>query len=58
VDAFAAGLLELIEDEDLRRGCAAAAIETAAEYTIEAVGQQWEELLGDVWERRAAALTA
>jgi glycosyltransferase involved in cell wall biosynthesis len=45
VDALAAGLLEMVEDEDLRRRCAAAAVETAREYSMDAVGPQWEELL-------------
>ena len=47
-DAFAAGLLALIEDEELRRRCGAAAAETAHEYTIEAVGPRWEALFRDL----------
>ncbi|HWM08765.1 MAG TPA: glycosyltransferase family 4 protein, partial [Solirubrobacteraceae bacterium] len=37
-EAFAAGLLALIEDEELRRRCGAAAAVTARGYTIEAIG--------------------
>jgi glycosyltransferase involved in cell wall biosynthesis len=48
VDAFAAGLLELIEDEELRRRCGEAAAETARQYTIDAVGPRWEELFRDL----------
>jgi glycosyltransferase involved in cell wall biosynthesis len=52
-DALAAGMLELIEDAGLRRRCAAAAVQTAREYTMERVGPQWEALLRDLWEERA-----
>jgi glycosyltransferase involved in cell wall biosynthesis len=48
VDALAAGMLAMIEDEDLRRRCAAGAIETAAEYSMAAVGPQWERLLQEL----------
>jgi glycosyltransferase involved in cell wall biosynthesis len=50
VDALAAGMLELIEDEDLRRRCAAGAVETAREYSMDAVGPQWERLLRELRE--------
>ena len=52
VAAFAAGLRELMEDEKLRRSCAAAARETASAYTIEAIGRRWEALLRDLAEAR------
>jgi glycosyltransferase involved in cell wall biosynthesis len=45
VDAFAQGLRELMGDEELRRRCGAAAVETAAAYTMDAIGPQWDELL-------------
>jgi glycosyltransferase involved in cell wall biosynthesis len=44
VEALAHAIRELVEDEELRRRTAAAAIETAQQYTIEAIGPQWEEL--------------
>jgi glycosyltransferase involved in cell wall biosynthesis len=47
-DAFAAGLLALIEDEELRRRCGAAAAVTARDYTIEAIGPRWEELFREL----------
>jgi glycosyltransferase involved in cell wall biosynthesis len=53
VDALAAGMTELIEDAELRRRCAAAAVETAREYTMDHVGPRWEALLRDLWEVRA-----
>jgi glycosyltransferase involved in cell wall biosynthesis len=55
VEALAAGMLELIEDEDLRRRCAAAAVETARGYTIEAIGPRWEALLLELRRDRTAA---
>ena len=48
VDGFAAALKEMIEDEALRRSCAAAAIETAHDYTMDAIGPRWAELLADL----------
>ena len=46
--AFAAGLTALIEDDELRRRCGAAAAETAHEYTIEAIGPRWVALFRDL----------
>jgi glycosyltransferase involved in cell wall biosynthesis len=48
VDAFGAALLEMIEDDELRRRCAAGARETARDYTMEAVGPRWDALLADL----------
>ena len=53
VDALAAGIVELIEDPELRRRCAAAAVETARRYTMEAVGPRWLELLRGLHAERA-----
>jgi glycosyltransferase involved in cell wall biosynthesis len=50
VDAFATGVRELIEDENLRGRCAAAAVETSRRYAIEAIGPQWEGLFRDLHE--------
>jgi glycosyltransferase involved in cell wall biosynthesis len=52
---FAAGLKEMIESEELRRSCAAAAVETARLYSMELVGPQWESVLQEAWEKHAAA---
>ncbi len=54
VDAFAAGLLELIEDPQLLRRCAATAIETARGFAPAAIGPRWEALLDELYEARAA----
>jgi glycosyltransferase involved in cell wall biosynthesis len=45
-------ITEFIEDEALRRRCAEAALETAAAYTMDAVGVRWENLLADLARRR------
>lgn len=55
VDALAAGILELIEDPELRRRCGAAAVETARDYTMDAVGPRWEALMRDLHAERTAA---
>jgi glycosyltransferase involved in cell wall biosynthesis len=52
MDGLAAGIIELIEDEDLRRRVGPAAVETARDYTIEAVGPRWEELFAELAESR------
>ena len=48
VDALGAAIAEMIADPELRRRCAAAAVETAREYTMEAVGPRWDALLGEL----------
>jgi glycosyltransferase involved in cell wall biosynthesis len=58
VEAFAAGLRELIEDEGLRRRCGAAAVATARGYTIDVVGARWDALLDRLWRERAGGRSA
>ena len=53
VEALSAALLEMIEDEELRRRCGDAAIETARDYTMAAIGPRWEEMLQELLQRRA-----
>jgi glycosyltransferase involved in cell wall biosynthesis len=48
VDAFAAALLELVEDGDRRRRMGAAARHSAQTYDIDAVAPRWEELLEEL----------
>jgi glycosyltransferase involved in cell wall biosynthesis len=55
VDAFAAGLRELIEDPDLLRRCADAAAETMESYTPAGIGARWDALLADLWRERTGA---
>ena len=51
VEGLSRGILELVEDEQLRRRTAAAAIETAQRYTMDAIGPQWEALFRELAER-------
>jgi len=44
VEGLARAMLEMIEDEQLRRRCAVAAVETAQPFTMQAIGPQWERL--------------
>ena len=53
-EALATALLEMVEDAELRRRCAAAAVETARRYRMEAIGPMWDDLLREVREERAA----
>lgn len=48
VEGLTRGIMEMIEDAELRRRCGEAATETAREYTIDAVGPRWERLLEDL----------
>jgi glycosyltransferase involved in cell wall biosynthesis len=54
IDAFAAALLELVEDADRRRSYGAAALETARAYDVEAIAPRWEALLEDLAGARDA----
>jgi glycosyltransferase involved in cell wall biosynthesis len=54
VDALAASMIEMIEDDALRERCAAAAVETARGYRMAAVGPRWEELMRELWESRSS----
>jgi len=53
VDRLGRAILELIDDEALRRRCGAAAVDTARAYSMEAVGPRWEALLRELWRERA-----
>ena len=56
VDALAAGMNQLIEDEELRRRCGAGALATAERYSIEVIGARWEELLASLaWNEQSPA---
>ncbi|MFC4910180.1 glycosyltransferase family 4 protein [Actinomadura gamaensis] len=45
VDALAAALIELIDDEPLRRSMAANALQAARQYDIDIIGARWDDLL-------------
>jgi len=52
VPGLTAALREMVEDEELRRRCGDAAIETARDYTMEAIGPRWEEMLQALLQQR------
>jgi glycosyltransferase involved in cell wall biosynthesis len=52
VEGLARAIREIVEDEELRRRMAAEAVETAQQYTIEAIGPRWVELLEGLSRRR------
>ncbi|MFI6320707.1 glycosyltransferase family 4 protein [Nonomuraea sp. NPDC050556] len=54
VDALAQALIQLIEDEPLRRRMGANALATAAQYAPEAIHPRWERLFEDLTARRHA----
>ena len=45
VEGLSRAIREIVEDEELRRRMAAEAVGTAEQYTIEAIGPRWVELL-------------
>jgi glycosyltransferase involved in cell wall biosynthesis len=53
VEALSAALLEMVEDEELRRRCGDAALETARDYTMAAIGPKWDEMLQALLQQRA-----
>jgi glycosyltransferase involved in cell wall biosynthesis len=55
VDALAAAIVELIEDEELRRRCGEGAAATARDYRMDAVGPRWEALLSELWATRSSS---
>ena len=58
VAALAGAIVEMIEDDALRRRCAEAAVETALGYRMEAVGPRWEELMRELLEARSSSQLA
>jgi glycosyltransferase involved in cell wall biosynthesis len=56
VDALGRALLEMITDDELRHRCGVAAMGSAGDYTMEAVGPLWDALIAEL--RGAAARDA
>jgi glycosyltransferase involved in cell wall biosynthesis len=52
VEALSAAMMEMVSDEELRRRCAAAAVETARDYTMAAIGPKWDEMLEALVQQR------
>ena len=44
IDGFAAALLRMIEDDELRHRCGPAAAETGRNFKMDAIGPMWDEL--------------
>ena len=44
IDAFAAALARMIDDDELRRRCGTAALATGREFKMDVIGPMWEEL--------------
>ena len=55
VDGLARGIREMIEHEELRRRCGAAAVDTARQYAIDAIGPRWDALFRELAQGRAHA---
>ena len=53
VNGLTAALLEMVADEQLRRRCGDAAVETAQEYTMAAVGPKWDEMMHALLQQRS-----
>jgi len=53
VEGLTAALMEMVEDEELRRRCGDAALETARNYTMAAIGPKWDEMLQALLRERA-----
>mgnify|MGYP006175261149 CR=1 FL=1 len=52
VEGLTAALMEMVADEDLRRRCGDAAVETAEDFTMAAVGPKWDEMMHTLLQER------
>ena len=52
VEGLTVALMEMVSDEDLRRRCGYAAVETAEGYTMAAIGPRWDEMMRTLLARR------
>ena len=52
VSGLTAALMEMVADEDLRRRCGDAAVETAEDFTMAAVGPKWDEMMHTLLQER------
>ena len=58
VDGFAAALLRMIEDDELRHRCASAAAETGKDFRMDAIGPMGAELFAELQETRVAGASS
>ena len=54
VEGLTAALMEMVADEDLRRRCGDAAVETAEQFTMAAIGPKWDEMMHALLQQRTA----
>jgi len=53
VEGLTAALMEMVSDEELRRRCGEAAVATAEQYTMAAIGPRWDEMMQALLRSRA-----
>ena len=58
VDGFAAALLRMIEDDELRHRCGPGAAETGRNFRMDAIGPMWDALFEELQEARAAGASS
>jgi glycosyltransferase involved in cell wall biosynthesis len=58
VDGFAAALLRMIEDDELRHRCGPGAAETGRNFKMDAIGPMWDALFEELQEARAAGASS
>ena len=58
VDGFAAALLRMIEDDELRHRCGPAAAETGRNFKMDAIGPMWDELFRELQDARTAGFSS
>lgn len=51
IDALAAGMLRVIEDEPLRRALGAGASARAKDFSLDSIGPRWQALLDELASR-------
>ena len=58
IDGFAAALLRMIEDDELRHRCGPAAAETGRNFKMDAIGPMWDELFRELQDARTAGVSS
>jgi glycosyltransferase involved in cell wall biosynthesis len=58
VDGFAAALLRMIEDDELRHRCGPAAAETGRDFKMDAIGPMWDDLFQELQEARTVGASS
>ena len=53
VEGLTAALMEMVSDAGLRRRCGEAAVETAEQFTMAAIGPRWDDMMQALLQDRA-----